>query len=57
MNKTTQTTAFKTPERETAHLTVYDAIMNLWPVPYKEIEIPTRFHTAHKLTLMAHSPS
>jgi pimeloyl-ACP methyl ester carboxylesterase len=39
--------AFKTPEGEAAFLAAYDAAMKLWPVPYEEIEIPTRFGTTH----------
>jgi pimeloyl-ACP methyl ester carboxylesterase len=47
MNKMTQTSAFKTPEGEVAFLAAYDAAMNLWPVPYEEVEIPTRFGSTH----------
>jgi hypothetical protein len=36
----THTSAFKTLEGETAYLAAYEAAMMLWPVPYKEIEIP-----------------
>ena len=43
----THTSAFKTPEGETAYLEIYEAAMNLWPVPYEEIEIPTRFGITH----------
>ena len=39
----TQTSAFKTSEGEAVYLAAYEAAMNLWPVPYEEIEIPTRF--------------
>jgi pimeloyl-ACP methyl ester carboxylesterase len=39
--------AFKTPEGEAAYLAAYDAAMKLWPVPYQEIEIPSRFGTSH----------
>ena len=46
----TQTTAFKTPEGEAAYLSAYEAAMNLWPVPYEEIEIPTRFGMTHVVT-------
>jgi pimeloyl-ACP methyl ester carboxylesterase len=38
---------FKTPEGEAAYLSAYDAAMKLWPVPYQEIEIPSRFGTSH----------
>jgi len=43
----TQPSAFKTAEGEAAYLAAYGAAMNLWPVPYKELEIPTRFGTTH----------
>jgi pimeloyl-ACP methyl ester carboxylesterase len=39
--------AFKTPEGEAAYLAAYDATMKLWPVPYQEIEIRSRFGTSH----------
>lgn len=46
----TQTTAFKTPEGETAYLAAYETAMNLWPVAYEEIEIPGRFGVTHLVT-------
>ena len=46
----TQTSAFKTPEGETAYLAAYEAVMDLWPVPYEKIEIPTRFGMTHVVT-------
>jgi pimeloyl-ACP methyl ester carboxylesterase len=39
--------AFKTPEGESAFLAAYDAAMKLWPVPYEEMNISTRFGTTH----------
>src|SRR5580765_7781478 len=39
--------AFKTPEGEAKYLAAYDAALKLWPVPYDEIDIPTRFGTTH----------
>ena len=39
--------AFKTPEGEAAYLAAYDAAMKLWPVPYEEMDIPTRFGMTH----------
>ena len=39
--------AFKTPEGEAGYLAAYDAAMKLWPVPYEEIDIPTRFGMTH----------
>jgi len=39
--------AFKSPEGEAAFLAAYDAAMKLWPVPYEELDIPTRFGMTH----------
>jgi len=39
--------AFKTPEGETAFLAAYDAAMTLWPVPYEELDTPSRFGNTH----------
>jgi len=43
----TQTSTFKTPEGEATYLAAYEAAMKLWPVPYEETEIPTRFGITH----------
>lgn len=43
----TNTSAFKSPEGEAAYLAAYEAGMKLWPVPYEEIEISTRFGMTH----------
>ena len=43
----TKPSAFKTTEVEAAYLAAYDAVMKLWPVPYEEIEIPSRFGMTH----------
>jgi pimeloyl-ACP methyl ester carboxylesterase len=40
-------TAFKTPAGETAYLAAYDAAMKSWPVPYDEMDVPSRFGTTH----------
>ena len=39
--------AFKTPEGEARFLAAYDAAMTLWPVPYEEIDVSSRFGTTH----------
>ncbi len=39
--------AFKTPEGEATYLAAYDAALKLWPVPYEERNIPTRFGITH----------
>ena len=38
---------FKTPEGEGAFLAAYDAAMKFWPVPYEEMDIPSRFGMTH----------
>jgi pimeloyl-ACP methyl ester carboxylesterase len=38
---------FKTPEGEQEYLAVYDAAMKLWPVPYEEKTIQSRFGMTH----------
>jgi pimeloyl-ACP methyl ester carboxylesterase len=44
------TSDFKSSEGEAAYLAAYDAAMDLWPVPYEETEIPTRFGMTHVVT-------
>ena len=39
--------AFRTPEGRAAFLAAYDAAMKLWPVPYEEVNLPSRFGTTH----------
>jgi pimeloyl-ACP methyl ester carboxylesterase len=39
--------AFRSPEAEAAFFAAYDAVMKRWPVPYEELDIPTRFGTTH----------
>src|SRR5262249_8331666 len=38
---------FKTPEGQAAYLAAYDTAMGKWPVPYRELELPTRFGPTH----------
>jgi pimeloyl-ACP methyl ester carboxylesterase len=38
---------FKRPEGEASYMSAYNAATRLWPVPYEEIEIPSRFGTTH----------
>ena len=38
---------FTTPEGEARFLAAYDAALTLWPVPYEERDIPTRFGVTH----------
>jgi len=46
----TNTSAFKTLQGVTEFLAAYEAAMKLWPVPYEEIDIPTRFGMTHVVT-------
>lgn len=46
----TQKSAFKTPEGKAAFLAAYETAMNLWPVPYEALDIPTRFGMTHVVT-------
>jgi pimeloyl-ACP methyl ester carboxylesterase len=38
---------FKTSQGKTAFLSAYDAAMELWPVPYEELDIPGSFGSTH----------
>jgi len=42
-----QTSAFKTPEGEAQFLASYDDEMKLWPVPYEQVDVRSRFGTTH----------
>ena len=39
--------AFDTPVGEAAYRAVYDAALRRWPVPYEELDVPTRFGLTH----------
>ena len=43
----THPSPFDTPEGEATFRAAYDAALKLWPVPYEELDIPTRFGTTH----------
>ena len=34
---------FKTPESERQFMAVYEAVLDLWPVPFEPLDVPTRF--------------
>jgi pimeloyl-ACP methyl ester carboxylesterase len=38
---------FKSSEGESVFLSAYNAALKLWPVPFEELDIPTRFGTTH----------
>jgi pimeloyl-ACP methyl ester carboxylesterase len=43
----TRPSGFKSPEGQAAFLAVYDAFMDLWPVPYETFELRSRFGKTH----------
>jgi pimeloyl-ACP methyl ester carboxylesterase len=43
----THLTAFKSSEGEAAYFAEYDAAMKMWPVPYDEMDITSRFGVTH----------
>ena len=38
---------FRSAAHEAAFLSIYDAALGLWPVPYSEIDVSTRFGSTH----------
>jgi pimeloyl-ACP methyl ester carboxylesterase len=38
---------FKSPELEDQYMKVYQAVLDLWPVPYEPMDVPTRFGSTH----------
>lgn len=42
-----QPSAFRTPAGEAKFLAAYDREMTLWPVPYEQIDVRSRFGTTH----------
>jgi pimeloyl-ACP methyl ester carboxylesterase len=40
-------TIFRSPTIEADFYAAYDAVLKQWPVPYEELNIPTRFGTTH----------
>ncbi len=50
--------SFKSPKGEAEYLLAYDAVLKLWPVPFEEIDIMTRFGTTHVIASgLKESPS
>jgi pimeloyl-ACP methyl ester carboxylesterase len=39
--------AFKSPDGEAEYLAAYEATMKLWPVPYEDINVESRFGRTH----------
>ena len=38
---------FTTPEGQAKYMAAYEAMFSLWPVPYKAIDVKTRYGTTH----------
>ncbi len=38
---------FKTPEDHAKFMSAYNAVLDLWPVPYESFDVPTRFGKTH----------
>jgi hypothetical protein len=47
MRRATHPSPFDTPEGEAGFRAAYDAALKLWPVPYEELDIPSRFGVTH----------
>ena len=39
--------SFKTPDGKAKYLAAYDAVLETWPVPFQELDVPTRFGMTH----------
>ena len=50
----TRLSTFRSSEGEIAYLSVYDAAMRMWPVPYDEMDVSSRFGLTH---VVASGPS
>ena len=44
---TEQISLFKTLEGEAKSMAAYEGVLAHWPVPYEELDLPTRFGTTH----------
>lgn len=42
-----QLASFNSSKGEAEYVSAYDAVLKLWPVPFEEIDITTRFGTTH----------
>ena len=42
-----QLSAFRSDEGKARYLAAYDAALKEWPVPYEELDVPTRYGTTH----------
>jgi pimeloyl-ACP methyl ester carboxylesterase len=46
---TVKTSLFQSPEGDAKNIAAYEAVLEHWPVPYKELDLPTRFGTTHMI--------
>ena len=46
---------FKSPEGEARFMDAYDAVLRAWPVPYQELDLPTRLGRTHVIASGARS--
>jgi pimeloyl-ACP methyl ester carboxylesterase len=46
----TSTSIYKTPAGEKAVMTLYDTLLDGWPVPYEKLTIPTRHGSTFVIT-------
>jgi pimeloyl-ACP methyl ester carboxylesterase len=42
-----KTRIFKSPAGEAKNIAAYDDVLKHWPIPYEELDLPTRFGTTH----------
>src|SRR5262245_36575153 len=42
-----QLKAFRSDEGRASYLAAYDAALKEWPVPYEELDVPTRYGSTH----------
>jgi len=42
-----QLSSFKSSKGEAEYVSAYDAVLKLWPVPFEENDVMTRFGTTH----------
>jgi pimeloyl-ACP methyl ester carboxylesterase len=46
-SQTAQLSAFRSAEGKARYHAAYDAVLQEWPVPFEELDVPTRFGTTH----------
>ena len=57
-SRTAQLSAFRSDEGRARYLAAYDAVLQQWPVPFEELDLPTRFGTTHVVASgLRHAPA